>query len=116
MPKGWIKTLKEQYLWARTYRDVDDLRQTVAAFVELYNTQWPTNASATKHHTRPTNTGLPTKRQPPNSQPTYPRDRVRLTSSLPMWRAAGGRAVRKDYDGSLQSRPVDRKLAPEGAG
>jgi putative transposase len=36
----WIKTLKEQCLWARPYRDVDDLRQAVAAFVELYNTQW----------------------------------------------------------------------------
>jgi transposase InsO family protein len=36
----WIKTLKEQCLWARTYRNVDDLRQAVAAFVELYNTQW----------------------------------------------------------------------------
>jgi putative transposase len=36
----WIKTLKEQCLWARTYRNVDDLREAVAAFVELYNTSW----------------------------------------------------------------------------
>ncbi len=36
----WIKTLKQQCLWARTYRNVDDLRQAVADFVELYNTQW----------------------------------------------------------------------------
>ena len=36
----WIKTLKEQCLWARTYRNVDDLRDAVAAFVALYNTQW----------------------------------------------------------------------------
>lgn len=36
----WIKTLKEQCLWARTYRGVDELRQAVAAFVELYNNQW----------------------------------------------------------------------------
>lgn len=36
----WIKTLKEQCLWARTYRNVDELRQAVAEFVELYNTQW----------------------------------------------------------------------------
>jgi len=36
----WIKTLKEQCLWARPYRDVDDLRQAVAAFVELYNREW----------------------------------------------------------------------------
>ena len=32
--------MKEQCLWARTYRNVDDLRDAVAAFVELYNTQW----------------------------------------------------------------------------
>ncbi len=36
----WIKTLKEQCLWARVYRNVDELRRAVAAFVELYNTQW----------------------------------------------------------------------------
>lgn len=36
----WIKTLKEQCLWARSYRNVNDLRDAVAAFVELYNTQW----------------------------------------------------------------------------
>lgn len=36
----WIKTLKEQCLWARTYRSVDDLRDAVTAFVELYNTHW----------------------------------------------------------------------------
>ncbi len=36
----WIKTLKEQCLWARTYRDVDDLRQAVTGFVELYNREW----------------------------------------------------------------------------
>jgi putative transposase len=35
----WIRTLKEQCLWARTYRDVDDLHQAVAAF-ELYNREW----------------------------------------------------------------------------
>jgi hypothetical protein len=32
--------LKEQCLWTRTYRNVDELRDAVAAFVELYNTQW----------------------------------------------------------------------------
>ena len=36
----WIKTLKEQCLWARTYRNVDDLRQAVADFVDLYNREW----------------------------------------------------------------------------
>jgi putative transposase len=36
----WIKTLKEQCLWAQLYEDVDDLRRAVAAFVELYNSEW----------------------------------------------------------------------------
>lgn len=36
----WIKTLKEQCLWARSYRTVDELRQAVAGFVELYNREW----------------------------------------------------------------------------
>lgn len=36
----WIKTLKEQCLWAKAYRNVDELRDAVAAFVELYNNQW----------------------------------------------------------------------------
>lgn len=36
----WIRTLKEQCLWARVYEDADDLRQGVAAFTHLYNTEW----------------------------------------------------------------------------
>jgi transposase InsO family protein len=36
----WIKTLKEQCLWARLYDNLDDLRHGVAAFVELYNSEW----------------------------------------------------------------------------
>ena len=36
----WIKTLKEQCLWARLYDDVHDLRQAVAAFQHLYNHEW----------------------------------------------------------------------------
>ena len=36
----FIRTLKEQCLWARTYLDLDDLRTAVSAFVERYNTQW----------------------------------------------------------------------------
>ena len=36
----FIRTLKEQCLWARLYQDVDDLRQGVAVFTELYNTEW----------------------------------------------------------------------------
>ncbi len=36
----WIKTLKEQCLWARLYEDLDDLRAAVANFVETYNAEW----------------------------------------------------------------------------
>jgi putative transposase len=36
----WIRTLKEQCLWAELHDTVDQLRQAVACFVETYNTQW----------------------------------------------------------------------------
>ncbi len=36
----WIKTLKEQCLWARLYDGLDDLRHAVATFVKTYNTEW----------------------------------------------------------------------------
>ena len=36
----WIRTLKEQCLWARLYRDIDDLRQAVATFTHTYNNEW----------------------------------------------------------------------------
>jgi putative transposase len=36
----FIRTLKEQCLWARLYEDVDDLRQAVAAFTTTYNHEW----------------------------------------------------------------------------
>ena len=36
----FIRTLKEQCLWARTYDDPGDLRTAARAFVARYNTQW----------------------------------------------------------------------------
>jgi putative transposase len=36
----WIRTLKEQCLWAELRDGVDELRQAVASFVTTYNTQW----------------------------------------------------------------------------
>jgi transposase InsO family protein len=36
----WIRTLKEQCLWAQLHDSVDQLRQAVTGFVESYNTQW----------------------------------------------------------------------------
>lgn len=36
----FIRTLKEQCLWARPYDTVDDLRQAVGEFTNRYNTEW----------------------------------------------------------------------------
>jgi putative transposase len=36
----WIRTLKEQCLWAQLHDTVDQLRQAVAGFVRSYNSQW----------------------------------------------------------------------------
>ena len=36
----WIRTLKEQCLWAELHDTVDELRAAVAGFVQSYNTQW----------------------------------------------------------------------------
>ena len=33
----WIRTLKEQCLWAQLYDTMDELRQAVAGFVHRYN-------------------------------------------------------------------------------
>jgi len=36
----WIRTLKEQCLWAELHDTVDQLRQAVAGFVDRYTTSW----------------------------------------------------------------------------
>ena len=36
----FIRTLKEQCIWSKAWRDVDELAAAVRAFVELYNRQW----------------------------------------------------------------------------
>jgi putative transposase len=36
----WIRTLKEQCLWAELHDTTDELRQAVAGFVRSYNGQW----------------------------------------------------------------------------
>jgi putative transposase len=36
----WIRTLKEQCLWAQLHDTIDELRQAVAGFVERYNSSW----------------------------------------------------------------------------
>jgi putative transposase len=36
----WIRTLKEQCLWAELHDTIDQLRQAVTGFVDHYNTSW----------------------------------------------------------------------------
>jgi transposase InsO family protein len=36
----FIRTLKEQVIWAKLYDDVEELRAAIAVFIELYNSQW----------------------------------------------------------------------------
>ena len=36
----FIRTLKEQLLWVRTFRNVEELRQALAEFRERYNQRW----------------------------------------------------------------------------
>jgi putative transposase len=36
----WIRTLKEQCLWAELHDTIDQLRQAVSGFVDRYNTSW----------------------------------------------------------------------------
>jgi putative transposase len=36
----WIRTLKEQCLWAELHDTMDELRKAVAGFVDRYNTSW----------------------------------------------------------------------------
>jgi putative transposase len=36
----FIRTLKEQCIWTRTWTDVAELRAGVKAFIERYNSEW----------------------------------------------------------------------------
>ncbi len=36
----FIRTLKEQCLWARLYEDIEELRDAVIEFTERYNSRW----------------------------------------------------------------------------
>ncbi len=36
----FIRTLKEQLLWVRTFRNLEELRQALAEFRERYNQRW----------------------------------------------------------------------------
>jgi putative transposase len=53
----WIRTLKEQCLWAELHDGVDELRQAVAGFVDTYNAQWLIG----RHGHRTPKGGLPSR-------------------------------------------------------
>jgi putative transposase len=36
----WIRTLKDQCLWAQLHDTIDELRQAVAGFIDRYNSSW----------------------------------------------------------------------------
>ena len=36
----FIRTLKENLLWVRTFQTIEELRQALLAFRETYNTTW----------------------------------------------------------------------------
>lgn len=36
----WHRTLKEQLLWTRSWKNADEVREAVARFVEVYNREW----------------------------------------------------------------------------
>jgi len=36
----WHRTLKEQLLWTKTWKNIDEVRGAVKAFVKTYNSQW----------------------------------------------------------------------------
>jgi putative transposase len=36
----WIRTLKDQCLWAELHDTIDELRQAVAGFIDRYNSSW----------------------------------------------------------------------------
>jgi len=77
----WIKTLKEQCLWARPYRDVDDLRAAVASFTDLYNREWLIEKNGHRTPNETHQDWLDPRSMPRDSQPSCPRDRVRFTST-----------------------------------
>jgi hypothetical protein len=39
-PERFIRTLKEQCLWARLYEDLEDLRLAVIKIARRYNSEW----------------------------------------------------------------------------
>ena len=36
----FFRTLKEQLLWVRVFRDAEEVRQAAAAWIKLYNEHW----------------------------------------------------------------------------
>lgn len=40
MVERFFRTLKEQVIYGRVYRNLDEVRRAVSIFVELYNNHW----------------------------------------------------------------------------
>lgn len=40
MVERFFRTLKEQVIYGRTYENLEEVRQAVSEFAELYNSQW----------------------------------------------------------------------------
>jgi putative transposase len=40
VPSGFIRTLKENLLWVRTFETIEELRQALLEFRQTYNTTW----------------------------------------------------------------------------
>lgn len=41
MVERFFRTLKEQVIYGRVYRNLEEVRQAVSAFADIYNSQWP---------------------------------------------------------------------------
>jgi transposase InsO family protein len=85
----WIRTLKEQCLWAELHDTVDQLRRAVTSFVDTYNTQWLIQRHATAPQRRPTRTPpRPLQRDQIDVEAVQPTGRC----SDPAWTTIAGQA------------------------
>ena len=73
----WNRTLKEQVVYGRVFRNLADVRAAVAEFVERYNRCWRLEKLAyIARHSRPARSTSYAKPRSPN---LCPRNRVRYT-------------------------------------
>ena len=76
------RTLKEQIIHGRIYRNIAELRDAVRDFVELYNAQWIVEKNGYLSPLKLVRRGTPRSQSgPPRETNLCPRNRVRYTSS-----------------------------------